>query len=256
MALFLRRYPLYIAALFIFLLSANFAFAQLPAGGVGISVDVIDKNVREGDIITASDNGYALARTEYNTGMLGVVTSNPVMGIENLALKRQIYVVSSGQALVRVSSANGNIKKNDYITSSTTPGVGIKATANGFILGQALQDFNDKNTGTIMVNVQPHFVNSKPNFSGNLFKVLATAGDSAFLSPLESLRYLIAALIALISFVLGFMYFGRVAQRGVEAIGRNPLAGRFIEFSVVINVGLTALIVITGLGIAYLILII
>ncbi|KKU82490.1 MAG: hypothetical protein UY11_C0046G0010, partial [Candidatus Amesbacteria bacterium GW2011_GWC2_47_8] len=40
-----------------------------------------------------------------------------------------------------------------------------------------------------------------------------------------------------------------------EAVGRNPLAGRLIQLSVVLNLLLTALIMGSGLVIAYLILV-
>ena len=108
----------------------------------------------------------------------------------------------------------------------------------------------------VKVSGYSRFPTGLNSISGNIFNILANARESAYLSPLEALRYLIAALVALLAFILGFAYFGRVAQKGVEAIGRNPLAGRFIEFSVIMNVLLTALIIVVGLGVAYLILII
>ena len=159
--------------------------------------------------------------------------------------------------LAGVYAVNGEIKKNQLITSSTTPGVGVKAISSGFVLGTALENYSDPKPGRILVSVNPHYSSSGSTaVSKNIFNVLKNARESAYLSPLESLRYLIAALVALLAFILGFIYFGKVAQKGVEAIGRNPLAGRFIEVSVILNLLLTALIIIVGLGIAYLILII
>jgi F0F1-type ATP synthase membrane subunit c/vacuolar-type H+-ATPase subunit K len=133
----------------------------------------------------------------------------------------------------------------------------MKATNNGFVIGIALQDYSGSGNGSILINVYPHYNDSfSKGVSRNIFDILANARQSAYLSPLEALRYVIAALVALLGFVLGFLYFGRIAQKGVEAVGRNPLAGRTIEFSVLLNVALTALIIIGGLVIAYLILII
>ena len=59
----------------------------------------------------------------------------------------------------------------------------------------------------------------------------------------------------LISFSLGFIYFGRVAKTGIEAMGRNPMAGKMIQLSVLFNIIVTVIIVLIGLAIAYLILI-
>jgi hypothetical protein len=165
------------------------------------------------------------------------------------------YIVTTGQAIVRVTAEGGDIKKGDLITTSDKPGIGQRADRNGFVLGNALQDYNGQDTGKIMVNISPHFSNTVPDFRTNLLTSLRNAGNAAFLSPFEALRYLAAALVSILSFVIGFTYFGRVAQKGVEAVGRNPLAGRMIEFSVVLNIVLTAIIILVGLAIAYLILI-
>lgn len=239
-----------------FLSFAKFSYAQENlSGGVGITVEIKSKNVRQGDIISATANGYVLSNIPSDSSAFGVVADKPVIGIINLSMDKPYYVISQGQARIRVSTANGEIKKNDFITTSSTPGVGVKATSNGFIVGQSFEDYKGKGVGVVMASINPHFNSNSPKITGNIFQLLKTAGNSPFLSPLESLRYLIAALVAMISFILGFVYFGRVAQRGVEAVGRNPLAGRFIELSVVINVLLTGLIVIVGLAIAYLILI-
>jgi F0F1-type ATP synthase membrane subunit c/vacuolar-type H+-ATPase subunit K len=68
------------------------------------------------------------------------------------------------------------------------------------------------------------------------------------------LRYLTAALMVILGFVLGFVYFGRIAKAGVEAIGRNPLSSKTIEFGLILHILLTIVIVGAGLGIGYLIL--
>lgn len=247
---------LLIIFLFSSLFLSNSVFAQENlSGGVGITVEIPGKNVSQGSIISATSKGYVLSSIEYDPNAFGVVADKPVIGIINMNMQKPYYVVSKGQSYVKVSTQNGEIKKYDLLTTSSTPGIGMKAVNNGFVIGQAFEDYKGKGVGVIMASIDPRFSNSAPKLTGNIFNIIKSAGDSPFLSPLESLRYLIAALVAMISFILGFVYFGRVAQRGVEAVGRNPLAGRFIEFSVVINVLLTGLIVIVGLAIAYLILI-
>ena len=224
--------------------------------GLATTIELTE-DAPEGSIIAVTSAGYQLANKEYDSGIYGIATKTPAVSLENIPIASLAHVVYQGQARVLVSAVNGEIKKNDLITSSTTPGVGIKATVNGFVLGTALEDYSGENPGRILVNVKPQYNSSfSKGASRNIFDVLRNARQSVSLSPLESLRYLIAAIVALIAFVLGFTYFGRVAQRGVEAIGRNPLAGRVIEISVALNLLLTALIIFVGLGIAYLILII
>ena len=238
-------------------LSSKMVFAA-DFSGTGITIQIQDKNVPEGSIISVTDKGYVMSKEEYDNGIYGVTSKTPAVSLEDVDLSNQSNVIYTGETNVIVSTSNGAIKKYDLITSSTKPGVGIKSTKSGFVLGTALENYSGIQNGKILVNVNPHY-NSDVNstaFKSNIFDILSTARQSAYLSPLEALRYLVAALVAVLAFVLGFAYFGRVAQKGVEAIGRNPLAGKFIEFSVIMNVLLTALIIIVGLAVAYLILII
>lgn len=253
----------FILAILILLLACFFlggvSFAQSSlSGGVAVSTDIDPSKVKDGDIISSTNKGYVLTKIAYDTAIYGVVSKNPAVALENNLDANKTYIISSGQASVRVSAAAaGAISKNDLITSSNTPGVGQKAVGNGYVLGNALENYSNVGTvGTIMVSINPHFSNaSTPNLRTNLLTSLRQAGSAPFLSPLEALRYLAAAIVAILSFVIGFTYFGRVAAKGVEAVGRNPLAGRLIEFSVVLNILLTAVIIGVGLLIAYLILI-
>ncbi len=234
----------------------NIVFAQEGQLGVGMGLQVsISDKVEEGDIISSTSTGYGVARIPYDTAIYGVVSFNPALALSTTD-KNIAYVLSSGQTTVKVNTDAGAIKRGDLITTSDVPGVGERATRNGFVLGNALADYsNTKSVGKIMVNISPHFANTTPDFRANLLTSLRTAGNAAFLSPLEALRYLAAAIVAILSFTIGFTFFGRVAQKGVEAVGRNPLAGRLIEFSVILNIGLTAVIIFVGLAISYLILI-
>jgi len=225
--------------------------------GIATTLDILDENVEEGQIVSVTENGFELSKIDYDSGIYGVVTSTPAVAIENVPSDDLHHVVYAGDSLVLVSTSNGEIKKFDLITSSNTPGVGIKATRNGYVLGAALEDYSSDSPGLIAVNINPRFNSQLTTaVSRNIFDVLKSARQSAYLSPLEALRFVIAGLITLLAFILGFMYFGRVAQKGVEAVGRNPLAGRKIELSVIFNIILTTVIIIVGLVIAYLILII
>jgi len=262
------RFILITLTFFLFLFNfsnttALHANAQIPTAaqedysGYGISVQLSERNAPEGSIVSGTSDGYKITNKEYDSGMYGVTSKTPAIGLEALPSTGSTYVIYNGQTRVLVSTANGPIKRNDLITSSRAPGVGVKASINGFVIGTALQDYSGSGNGLILINVSPHYDNSfSKGVNRNIFDILSTARQSAYLSPLEALRYVIAALVALLGFVIGFIYFGRVAQKGVEAVGRNPLAGRTIEFSVLLNVGLTALIIVAGLVIAYLILII
>lgn len=231
----------------------------LTGTGVAISIPVSEK-VQDGDIIVARDSGYKLGSEPYQATIYGVITDNPAVFLENgdSAITGTTYpVLISGKAFVRVSSANGPIKKNDLLTTSSVKGVGQKATVNGFVVGTALEDYTEndpKKIGKILVYIDPHFSADFLGVRENILQNLKNIAASPTLAPLTTLRYLLAALIAAASFIIGFVHFGRIVRTGIEALGRNPLATVFIQVSVLLNVGLTIGIILVGLGISYLIL--
>jgi F0F1-type ATP synthase membrane subunit c/vacuolar-type H+-ATPase subunit K len=50
-----------------------------------------------------------------------------------------------------------------------------------------------------------------------------------FSCPLSALRYVAASVIVVAAAIAAFVYFGKVARSGVDAIGRNPLASKAIK---------------------------
>lgn len=241
-------------------LNSNIAFSasDFTASGIASSADIGD-SATPGDIVSLTKAGFKLSKISYDSSIYGVVTSKATIVLtEKQVSKNSKLVVKTGKALINVTSANGTIKKNDFITSSAKAGVGQKATTNGFIVGVALEDYTQKDpkaVGEVLATIDPRYNISFTDAGTNLLNFLQNAGSASFLSPLASLRYLIAALVAGLTFVLGFLFFGRVASKGVEALGRNPLAAAMIQASVILNVLLAALIILVGLAIAYFILV-
>jgi|SRR5579859_1204366 len=231
---------------------------QITSSDIALSVPIKEKT-SEGDLICAESTGYQLCNIPYQTTLYGVVTTNPAVAIDNaVASSSSQLVVFRGKSLVKVSTQNGPIKIGDFITTSNSKGIGQKATQNGYVIGSALEawDASDSKTiGTIAVSLNIFLTTSSQSTPKNLLYTIKQALASPTLTPLASLRYVLAFAIALISFTLGFIYFGRVAKSGVEAIGRNPLAGRTIELTVLLHILLTITIVFGGLVIAYIILV-
>lgn len=231
--------------------------AQVTSSGIALSVSITDENVQDGDIVCADKSTYVLCKNAYDQTLFGVVTDNPAASIETSELPNARLVLQAGEAQVRVSTKNGPIEMGDLVTSSDTSGVGQKATENGYVLGTALEQFapsDPAQAGSILVSLHIHASVSTATTPSNLLKVLQEGVTLPFLDPLSTLRYVSAALIVILSFVLGFIYFGRVAKAGVEAIGRNPLAGGRIQATVIFHILLTIAIAGAGLGIAYFIL--
>jgi hypothetical protein len=222
------------------------------AAGIA-QVSLVEGDAQDGDIICNFEDINKPCDEPYSTNMMGVYVANPAVVLDNLSLPDGLPIASNGKVYVRVSVIQGAIKTGDYITTSDQPGIGVKADKSGYVLGVSLEDTDTDRIILVNVGIKPAFVAG--NVRGSLLDITKEALLSPYLAPLASLRYVLAAVSAAGAFILGFMYFGRVARSGVEAIGRNPLAGRLIQFSVILNLLFTLVIMGTGLAIAYLILV-
>ena len=233
-------------------------FGQGLSSGMALSAEIGEEKslIEDGDILCTTEMGLVRCAEEYSAATYGVYSSAPSMWIENLSVGNGLPVIFSGKAMVSVSSANGPIKRGDFVATSKTPGMGVKATKSGNVLGAALDDYLEEGEGKLLVAVavRPAIVATAAR--GSVVETLKQGLLAPTLSPLASLRYVLAVIVVIISFVLGFVYFGRVARAGVEAMGRNPLAGRMIAVGVFFNLLLTLAIMGGGLIAAYLILII
>lgn len=234
------------------------AIAQISSSGIATSAPINDEQAVDGDIICTYSDGNRRCEEEYDPSIYGVITDNPAAAIEDPDLDNGRLVITEGVTEVRVSSLNGNISEGDFVTSSKTLGIGQKAIRNGYVVGKALESYESDNsdaTGKIQILVNVHPAGGISGPRGNLLQFIRQGLTVPVFEPVESLRYLLAVLIVIISFTLGMVYFGRASRTGIEAIGRNPLAQRVIQLTVILNIVLTIVIVLVGLAIAYLILI-
>lgn len=260
-----RTYKKYLAPLISvnaavsFLFASVTVFAQDFTTGTAESILIqADREVVSGDIVSVKDKKFSLSNVAYDSSIYGVITDKPAVVMDDRALEGRKYVASFGEAFVRVTTKNGVITKGDFITSSDIPGVGQKATSSGQIVGMALQSYESNDPTQIKeilisVDIRPNVVDG--NVKVNLIEALRSGAQAPFLTPLTSLRYILAALVTAGSFILGFASFGKTSGSGVEALGRNPLASKEIQRSIILNMFLTAIIMISGLALAYFILV-
>ncbi len=238
-------------------LVAPTAHAQLSSG-IAVFVEIADKNAKDGHIVSSTEKGYQLSKVAYDPLLYGVINENPAASFQNTGIKNTKPVISSGRAYVLVTTSSGPIKKGNFITSSTTAGVAQRADKNGYILGTALEDYiesNPKKIGKILVALDVKYNIPNAAIGSNLLELLKSGTAATYITPVAALRYLMAGGVSIIAFILGFVFFGKVAHSGVEALGRNPLAARLIEMSVLFHILLTIAIIGIGLGLAYFILI-
>src|SRR5579859_8179743 len=164
---------------------------QITSSDIAISIPVNEK-ATEGDLICAEPKGYQLCNIPYQTTLYGAVTTAPAVAIDNAtASASSQLVVFRGKALVKVSTQNGPIKIGDFITTSTSKGIGQKATQNGYVIGSALEawDASDSKTiGTIAVSLNIFLTTSSQSTPKNLLYTIKQALASPTLTPLPSFR--------------------------------------------------------------------
>ena len=117
-----------------------------------------DTTASEGDIVSLAGNGVSQVQKSvkgYDSKALGIISTKPglVMGAAD-GTGKPVIVGLSGRVPVKVSTKNGDIQPGDYITTSDIPGVGMRATRAGHVIGKALTGFAGGSEGTVMVFIQ------------------------------------------------------------------------------------------------------
>lgn len=216
--------------------------------------EISDSEAVNGDILVYKDGQINRATEAYSKDLFGVLDSDALLVHQT---GEGEPVTTSGIASVNVTSEAGPIKKGDLITSSSNPGKGQKATNGGYILGKALADL-EGNNGQVLVEVR--IENSQLNTGKavsqvfNTLNALVTRNLTSPESSFKVIQYLLASLVFLASIIFAFWGFSRSIPKSIEAIGRNPLARRSIQVSLIINAVLTVLVALAGVAAAIVIL--
>ena len=214
------------------------------SAAIATYLSIENPNVLDGYIVATIEDKFVITNEAYQKHMVGIVNKNAAIEIRFGTNPDNYPVSTSGQGYVLVTLANGNITKGDYITSSPIEGVGMKATAiTGPIIGVALEDasYPDETTITkIKINIQKNY-NVEPLFGISSFK-----NNQLFPQSADGYKYLIGGAVLLVSLLFSFLYFGKLSLKGVEALGRNPLASRRIQIGIIFNVILALSICLIG----------
>lgn len=241
-------------ALILLLVFPASAKAQVTSSSIATTY-TLSEQYPGGTVICIKQNALSACESTYDTGVFGVVTERPAGAFtDQLQVENPTYVVNSGRAVIRVVNRGGNIKVGDLLTSSSVAGVAEKANRNGYVVAQALEDYSGDTEGTIFATIDIHQTTTFADVRTNLLELLRQGVAFPILTPLAVLRYVLATVVLVSAFVIGFVYFGRMARTGVEAVGRNPLAMRAIQFNVVMNILIMFGVFCIGLALAYLIL--
>lgn len=220
---------------------------NLPA--IAKNLEINDPEVQIGDIVSKTDEGIFRSNASYDRDIIGIVGENPIL-VFGKPTTTTLPVIYWGEALVKASNSNGEIKKRDFITSSEKPGVGQKAVHSGVVIGKAMQDFNEEE-GLIKVEINVQYADITPSKISplNIINRIIQQFEKAENLP-DVLRYIFAIILAAGSFFIGFFAFVKALQKGIEAIGRNPLAKNSIRFAMLLNLLGIIILTLAGLGLA------
>ncbi len=249
-------------------------YAQQAPFDVTSEFDLADKDAVDGDILISTEGGIVRATKSLDNKLFGVVQDKPVVSYRVRGGTGKT-VARAGVVNTKVTTITGDIKAGDYITSSEIAGYGQKSLQSGYVIGIALgemkagsgtekckytppnQTEQEYTCGKVPVAIKIEYAELTTSKSAvRLFDQLNAAFFRNVQDPekfTNVVRYIIAGLVAISSFLLGFFTFARSLPKSIEAMGRNPLARTSIQFSIILSIGLTVAVTLVGVVAAVLI---
>ena len=136
-----------------------------------------DGDVEVGDVVVAGHADRILQKSSkpYQADIIGIVSGSPALLFEGSEMKiggtpdrfikgTKPPIALAGRVPVKVSMENGPVKVGDYLTSSSAPGIAMRATEPGTALGVALEAYSGPANGLVLA-----FVNiGERNVAGRL----------------------------------------------------------------------------------------
>lgn len=160
----------------------------------------------------------------YDNLSFGVIATNPGIVLDDDKGYEKVKVALKGRVPVLVSTENGPIHIGDAITASSKPGIGMKATRSGRILGYAMTEWTDPNPDTIeqvTVFVNPETVEAHlenvPNAINDSAIQLNISSESAHLNTLSINGEIITAIRAFNKVITASLKAGYVEAKRMVA---------------------------------------
>jgi hypothetical protein len=162
------------------------SLTQSGSPDIAENIPVSDSSIEAADIVAVDpdnisnssdpyDHFAAQKSTQtYQSSIIGVISTKPgiILNSDNTTLEgtrkssdNERPMVIAGRTPVKVSAENGSITRGDYLTSSSTPGVAMKSTQPGPVIGKALEDYSGAGVGKVLVFVQVGFADPSNTLS-------------------------------------------------------------------------------------------
>ncbi|MEX1997846.1 MAG: hypothetical protein WEA04_04205, partial [Candidatus Andersenbacteria bacterium] len=121
-----------------------------------------DESIKAGDVVSLDSSmraGVRKSDTPYDPTAFGIVSTSPgiVTGSLDDPAAMPVMVALAGRVPVKVTTENGPITAGDLLTSSSIPGVAMKATKAGQVIGQAMTDFTGEGVGSVKAFIKTDY---------------------------------------------------------------------------------------------------
>lgn len=234
-----------------------------------------DTGLMPGMVVALSESSNAeeprveRAALDKNQKVIGVTT---VPGSELVTIGSAhdaVYVQTTGEAAVYVTDLNGDVKNGDLLAPSPVLGILMKADKNTApVVGISLEDFQaaaaetktlEANQGTRDVKIRKMRINLDHKAASNqqasmTDSSLERLGRSVVGRDVGEIQVVAALVIFLAVLVAeGGIIFGAVSS-SITAVGRNPMAKKFIQREMVRVLAIALTVLVLGVGAIYLIL--
>jgi hypothetical protein len=155
-------------------------------------------DIEAGDIVMVDPddaNGYGVKKTQtaYENSAIGVISTKPGF-LTGKSEEGSQPVALAGRVPVKVNMESGAINPGDPITSSSTPGVGMKAIEAGRVIGIALQGLSED--GTVLIFVNPSWWNGPQPVGGSMAEGTLNVTEGSLLDFKDSVLTNVAAIIS------------------------------------------------------------
>lgn len=207
-----------------------------------------DRSIAPGDLVRIDGSlkaGVQKTNGAYDSGALGIVSTQPgyVLG-DTTAVHggMPVLLALSGRVPVKVSLENGSIQPGDYLTASSTPGVAMKATKPGQMIGKATEGFNSDNpnaNGTVMTFANLTWADPNSGATANSSLQNGTVADLNVSGAMTTKDLVVTGKADIANLVVGTMSVKDITVTGSAIIGgdlnlqgvgksRNAITKRFM----------------------------
>jgi hypothetical protein len=204
----------------------------------GFQFDDSQGAVASGALVSLKPNSSSvvqLASTGNISTLFGVTDSKALLTFSQDS--QQVHVVVSGSTTALVSDINGLVRNGDKITASPIPGVGMKTTESGQIVGTAtstakggeqvsIKDKQGKRHDVHLTSVglQVNVGRYDAPSSGLLPTAVQNIANDIAGHNVSVIRVLIALIMLLIGLASVLIIVFVSIRASITAIGRNPMA--------------------------------